>query len=376
VEQIARDKNSVAGGYLSGLRKLEFPKRVGLLEHAPSTITLARVSVNNLQNLTVSIPLNAFVCFTGVSGSGKSSLVLDTLAPAIANALGVASTSSLTSITGHESITRLIQIDSAPIGRSPRANAATYTGIWNDVRRIFAKTKFARQRGFGAGRFSFNTQGGRCEECRGGGVKRMAMNFLPDLEVTCPVCRGRRFNELTLSIHFRGLSIADVLDLTVDAAAEFFVNHEPIRQVLTTLSEVGLGYLALGQPATTLSGGEAQRIKLAAELARPVAGHTLYILDEPTTGLATDDIRRLLTILQRLVDQGHSMIVIEHNLDVIKTADWIIDLGPEGGKGGGQIVAEGPPAKIAACEASHTGRFLRTRIESQSSRRGAEAERK
>jgi excinuclease ABC subunit A len=271
-------------------------------------------------------------------------------------------------------LTRLIQIDSAPIGRSPRANAATYTGIWNDIRRIFSKTKLARQRGFNASRFSFNAKGGRCEECRGAGVKRLAMNFLPDLEVTCPACRGQRFNEQTLSVHFRGKSIADVLAMNVNQAAEFFANHEQVHSVLTTLGEVGLGYLTLGQPATTLSGGEAQRIKLAAELARPGVpddrfdrslgrGHTLYILDEPTTGLATDDVRRLLTILHRLVDQGHSMIVIEHNLDVIKTADWIIDMGPEGGAAGGQIVVEGPPAKIAAHETSHTGRFLRDSLQ-------------
>jgi excinuclease ABC subunit A len=226
----------------------------------------------------------------------------------------------------------------------------------------------ARQRGYRASRFSFNATGGRCEECKGAGVKRIAMNLLPNLEVTCPVCRGRRFNQQTLAVRFRGKSIADVLDMSVGEAIEFFANHAAIHRVLTTLADVGLGYLTLGQPATTLSGGEAQRVKLAAELARPVMGNTLYILDEPTTGLATDDIRRLLVVLHRLVDAGNSMIVIEHNLDVIKTADWIIDLGPEGGAAGGRVVAEGPPDKIAACAESHTGRFLRAALKSDISR--------
>jgi excinuclease ABC subunit A len=255
---------------------------------------------------------------------------------------------------------RLVEVDQSPIGRTPRSNPATYTGVWNDIRRIFAGTKQARQRGYGTGRFSFNTKGGRCEECEGQGVRRIAMNFLPDLEVTCPVCHGSRFNRQTLAVKYRDRSIADVLAMSIDAAIEFFQNHESIHRLMTTLAEVGLGYLTLGQPSTTLSGGEAQRIKLATELGRPTAGHTLYILDEPTTGLHTDDIRRLLSVLNRLVDQANSVLVIEHNLDVIKTADWVIDLGPEGGAGGGKVVACGTPEQIAAAEDSHTGKYLRT----------------
>jgi excinuclease ABC subunit A len=231
--------------------------------------------------------------------------------------------------------------------------------VWDDIRRIFAGTKQARQRGFGMGRFSFNTKGGRCEECEGQGVRRIAMNFLPDLEVTCPTCRGTRFNRQTLAVTYRGRSIADALAMSIDEAIEFFENHESIHRLLVTLAEVGLGYLTLGQPSTTLSGGEAQRIKLASELGRPPTGHTLYVLDEPTTGLHTDDIRRLLLVLNRLVDQGNSVLVIEHNLDVVKSADWVIDLGPEGGLGGGRVVASGTPEDVAVVHESHTGRYLR-----------------
>jgi excinuclease ABC subunit A len=262
-------------------------------------------------------------------------------------------------LRGVNHIDRLVEVDQSPIGRSPRSNPATYTGIWDDIRRVFAGTKQARQRGYAAGRFSFNAKGGRCEACEGQGVRRIAMNFLPDLEVVCPVCHGARFNRQTLSVHYRERSIADVLAMSIEEAAEFFANHESIRRVLATLVDVGLGYITLGQPSTTLSGGEAQRIKLATELSRGGAGHTLYILDEPTTGLHSDDIRRLLNVLNRLVDQNNSVLVIEHNLDVIKTADWVIDLGPEGGAGGGRIVAAGTPEDVAQCEASHTGQFLR-----------------
>ena len=390
-EEVARNDASLTGAYLSGQRRIDAPtKRMrsaeckmrsqegnpsiqSAIRNPQSAIILTGASANNLQNLDVTIPLHAFVCVTGVSGSGKSTLILDTLAPALkreldrknslsfGEGLGEGSSTQLPfkELHGSGDLNRLIQIDSSPIGRTPRANAATYTGIWNDIRRVFAATKQSRQRGYHASRFSFNAAGGRCEECKGAGVKRIAMNFLPDLEVICPVCRGQRFNQPTLAVRFRGKSIADVLAMCVDEAAEFFANHESIHRVLTTLADVGLGYLTLGQSATTLSGGEAQRIKLATELARPTSGHTLYILDEPTTGLATDDIRRLLAVLHRLVDQGNSMIVIEHNLDVIKTADWVIDLGPEGGAAGGRIVAAGTPEDVAACDESHTGRFLR-----------------
>jgi excinuclease ABC subunit A len=263
-------------------------------------------------------------------------------------------------LRGVSQIDRLVEVDQSPIGRTPRSNPATYTGVWNDIRRIFAGTRESRQRGYGTGRFSFNTKGGRCEACEGQGVRRIAMNFLPDLEVTCPACHGKRFNRQTLAVKFRDRSIADVLEMSIDEATDFFENHESIHRLMTTLAEVGLGYLTLGQPSTTLSGGEAQRIKLATELGRPTVGHTLYILDEPTTGLHTDDIRRLLTVLNRLVDQGNSVLVIEHNLDVIKTADWVIDLGPEGGANGGRIVASGTPEQIATVPESHTGQYLRT----------------
>jgi excinuclease ABC subunit A len=298
---------------------------------------------------------------TGVSGSGKSSLVVDTLARALARKLHgtEARPAPYRSLRGASQIDRLVEVDQSPIGRTPRSNPATYTGVWDDIRRIFAGTREARQRGYGTGRFSFNTKGGRCEECEGQGVRRIAMNFLPDLEVTCPVCRGTRFNRQTLAVKFRNRSIADVLSMSIDAATEFFENHESIHRLLVTLAEVGLGYLTLGQPSTTLSGGEAQRIKLATELGRPSAGHTLFILDEPTTGLHSDDIRRLLTVLNRLVDQNNSVLVIEHNLDVIKTADWVIDLGPEGGAGGGRVVASGTPEDVAVVHESHTGRYLR-----------------
>jgi excinuclease ABC subunit A len=384
-QEVASNVESLTGGYLSGRLSIEDRGARSEKEKSPrssllnrrSSLNLTGASANNLQNIDVTIPLHAFVCVTGVSGSGKSTLVVDTLVPAIVHALNARRTgsekeiapyvspSSLRSIDGIEHINRLIQIDSSPIGRTPRANAATYTGIWNDIRRVFAATKQSRQRGYGAARFSFNAAGGRCEECRGAGVRRIAMNFLPDLEVTCPVCHGRRFNRATLAVHFRGKSIADVLNLSVAEAVDFFANHASIHRVLTTLADVGLSYLTLGQPATTLSGGEAQRIKLAAELAQRAVGHTLYILDDPTTGLATDDIGRLLNVLHRLVEQSNSMLVIEHNLDVIKTADWVIDLGPEGGAAGGRIVVAGTPQEVARCEASHTGRFLRSVLNSK-----------
>jgi excinuclease ABC subunit A len=324
-------------------------------------LQLTGATSHNLQNVDVDIPLGLLVCVTGVSGSGKSSLVVETLARALARKLNGAEARPAPhqSLRGVSLLDRLVEVDQSPIGRTPRSNAATYTGMWDDIRRVFAGTKQARQRGYGLGRFSFNTKGGRCEECEGQGVKRIAMNFLPDLEVPCPICRGARFNQQTLAVRYRGESIADVLSMSIDEAVEFFANHESIRRLLATLADVGLGYLTLGQPSTTLSGGEAQRIKLATELGRPSTGHTMYILDEPTTGLHSDDIRRLLGVLNRLVDAGNSVLVIEHNLDVIKTADWVIDLGPEGGAGGGRIVVAGTPEEVAACAESHTGRFLR-----------------
>jgi excinuclease ABC subunit A len=324
-------------------------------------LQLTGATAHNLQNVDVDIPLGLFVCVTGVSGSGKSSLIVETLARALARKLNGAEARPAPhqGLRGVSQLDRLVEIDQSPIGRTPRSNPATYTGLWDDVRAVFAGTKQARQRGYGIGRFSFNTKGGRCEECEGQGVRRIAMNFLPDLEVACHVCHGARFNRQTLAVRYRDRSIADVLAMNIDAAVAFFENHESIRRLLATLAEVGLGYLTLGQSSTTLSGGEAQRIKLATELGRPTTGHTMYILDEPTTGLHSDDIRRLLLVLNRLVDAGNSMIVIEHNLDVIKTADWVIDLGPEGGAGGGRVVVAGTPEEVAACDESHTGEFLR-----------------
>ncbi len=298
---------------------------------------------------------------TGVSGSGKSSLLNETLARALTRRLtGMGpKPGPHGSLRGVSQIDKLIEIDQSPIGRTPRSNPATYTGVFDEIRRVFAETREARQRGYRSGRFSFNTKGGRCEECQGQGVQKLEMNFLPDLYVTCPVCDGKRFNRQTLEVRYRGRSIADVLDMRVDEAAAFFENFPSIHRLLKSLEEVGLGYLQLGQSSTTLSGGEAQRIKLATELGRVDTGKTLYILDEPTTGLHFDDIKQLLAVLQRLVDRGNTVMVIEHNLDVIKTADWIIDLGPEGGEAGGQIIATGTPEEIAAIEGNHTGRFLR-----------------
>jgi excinuclease ABC subunit A len=358
--QIGKLETSLTGRYLSGRETIPVPSQ----RRQPAktrVLQLIGATAHNLRGIDVEIPLGLLVCVTGVSGSGKSSLVVDTLARALARKLhgAEAAPAPHRGLRGVNLLERLVEVDQSPIGRTPRSNAATYTGIWNDIRRVFASAKQARQRGYGVGRFSFNTPGGRCEECQGQGVRRIAMNFLPDLEVTCPVCRGARFNRQTLAVKFRDRSIADVLAMSVDDAFTFFENQESIHRLLSTLADVGLGYLTIGQPSNTLSGGEAQRIKLATELGRPAAGHSLYILDEPTTGLHTHDIRRLLGVLNRLVDQGNSVLVIEHNLDVIKTADWVIDLGPEGGAGGGRVVAVGPPEEIAVAEESHTGQFLR-----------------
>jgi excinuclease ABC subunit A len=357
---VAEQESSLTGAYLSGRESIAMP--ASRRQPAKSrAIQIAGATAHNLKDVEVEIPLGLLVCVTGVSGSGKSSLVVDTLSRAVARKLhnAEAPAGPFRSLRGVSQIDRFVEVDQSPIGRSPRSNPATYTGVWNDIRRVFAGTKQSRQRGYGTGRFSFNTKGGRCEACQGQGVRRIAMSFLPDLEVTCPVCHGARFNAQTLAVKYRDHSIADVLAMSIEEAAAFFENHESIRRVLATLVDVGLGYVTLGQPSTTLSGGEAQRIKLATELSRGGAGHTLYTLDEPTTGLHSDDIRRLLVVLNRLVDQSNSMIVIEHNLDVIKTADWVIDMGPEGGAGGGQVVVAGTPEDVAACAESYTGQFLR-----------------
>lgn len=358
--EVQRDPASLTGEYLSGAKKIEVPAKRRRACKTRS-ITIEGVNTNNLRNITANFPLGVLCCVTGVSGSGKSSLINETLARALVRRLGGSAPKPgpHTSLRGASQIDKIIEIDQQPIGRSPRSNAATYIGAFDEIRKIFAATREAKQYGFKANRFSFNVQGGRCEKCQGQGVQRIEMNFLPDLFVPCSECDGKRFNRQTLAVKFRGHSIADVLDLSVDEAAEFFANFEHIHRMLTSLQAVGLGYLGLGQSSTTLSGGEAQRIKLAAELARVETGNTLYLLDEPTTGLHFDDIRKLLDVLQRLVDRGNTIIVIEHNLDVLKAADWLIDLGPEGGSGGGYLTAAGTPEEIAALADNHTGQYLR-----------------
>ena len=366
-QQVMSDEASLTGRYLSGAEAIPVPGRRRRTAKSRS-LFLDGATVNNLQNVNACFPLEALVCVTGVSGSGKSSLVNDTLAPALLRRLGMlaAKPGPHTSLRGASRIDKVIRIDQSPIGRSPRSNPATYTGIFDEVRKVFSGTRQAKQLGYRVGRFSFNNKDGRCEECQGQGQQKIEMNFLPDLYIRCPVCNGRRFNSQTLSVRYRGKSIADVLAMPIGDAVEFFENFAQIHRSLESLSAVGLGYLSLGQASNTLSGGEAQRIKLATELAKSETGQTLYLLDEPTTGLHFADIRRLLVVLQRLVDKGNTVIVIEHNLEVIKSADWVIDLGPDGGAGGGQIIATGTPEEVAQIECSHTGKFLRELLESKS----------
>jgi excinuclease ABC subunit A len=360
-KQVAANAESLTGRYLSGVERIPSPEQRRRVAKTRA-LTIEGVTTNNLKNIAVQFPLSAMVCVTGVSGSGKSSLLDETLARALVRRLGgiAPKPGPHTSLRGASQIDKVVQIDQSPIGRTPRSNPATYIGVFDEIRKVFANTRDAKQRGYKAGRFSFNIKGGRCEECQGQGQRRIEMNFLPDLYVPCPVCEGKRFNRQTLDIRYRDRSIADVLDMRVEEAAEFFENFTQISRLVRSLQEVGLGYMTLGQSSTTLSGGEAQRIKLAAELSRADTGKTVYILDEPTTGLHFDDIRKLLVVLGRLVDLGNTVLVIEHNLDVLKTADWIIDLGPEGGERGGYVVATGTPEEIAAIETNDTGRFLRT----------------
>ncbi|MBU4270725.1 MAG: excinuclease ABC subunit UvrA [Planctomycetes bacterium] len=359
-EEIAACQTSLTGRYLAGVERIRLPDRRRRVAKTRS-IVIEGATTNNLKDVIVNVPLSALVCVTGVSGSGKSSLIDETLARALVRRLGgvAPKPGPHRSLRGAAQIDKVVRIDQSPIGRTPRSNPATYTGLFDEVRKVFANTRDARQRGYKAGRFSFNVKGGRCEECQGQGQRRIEMNFLPDLYVDCPVCERKRFNRQTLEIRYRDRSIADVLNMQVEEATEFFENFPIIARLVRGLQEVGLGYMALGQPSNTLSGGEAQRVKLAAELSRVDTGKTLYILDEPTTGLHFDDVRKLLAVLDRLVELGNTVLVIEHNLDVIKTADWIIDLGPEGGEGGGQVVAAGTPEEIAALDDNHTGRFLR-----------------
>jgi excinuclease ABC subunit A len=328
---------------------------------ADGWIVLRGARGNNLKGVDAAIPLGLFVCVTGVSGSGKSTLIQDTLYPRLMYELhgtrGVWEPHD--SIEGVEQIDKVIDIDQSPIGRTPRSNPATYTGAFDLIRELFAMTPDAKMRGYKSGRFSFNVKGGRCEACKGDGILKIEMHFLPDVYVPCEVCKGKRYNRETLEVRYKGKNIAEVLDMTIEEACELFRPIPKIYRKLATLMDVGLGYIRMGQPATTLSGGEAQRVKLATELSKRATGRTLYILDEPTTGLHFEDVRKLLEVLHRLVDQGNTVLVIEHNLDVIKTADWILDLGPEGGDGGGELVAMGTPEDVARCERSWTGRYLR-----------------
>ncbi len=350
--------DSLTGAWLSGRRSVE--RRPGR-RVTGEALELRGCTRHNLAGITARFPAGVLTVVTGVSGSGKSTLVADLLVPAVAARLGGGTRlpPGLASLRGHALVDKLLVIDQTPLGRSPTSNAATYSGLWDDVRALFAGTPEARMRGFAAGRFSVNVPGGRCEACQGRGVERIEMHFLSDVELTCEACSGRRFNAATLAVRWKGLTIADVLDLEVERALEVFGAHAGIRRKLRLLADTGLGYLKLGQSATTLSGGEAQRVKLAAELGRPGTGRSLVVLDEPTTGLHMDDVARLIEVLQRLVDQGNTVVVIEHNMDVIGSADWIVDLGPEGGEGGGRVVVAGTPADVAACAASHTGRCLR-----------------
>jgi excinuclease ABC subunit A len=358
-EQIAAEPASLTGQYLSGRQRIEVP---GERQADPTgrRLCLLGASGNNLRDIDIAIPVGAFCVITGVSGSGKSTLINDTLYPLAANRLNGAARQPAPhrAIDGLEHFDKVVDIDQSPIGRTPRSNPATYTGLFNPIRELFANVPEARSRGYGPGRFSFNVKGGRCEACKGDGLIRVEMHFLPDIYVQCDVCHGRRYNRETLEIRYKGRTIDQVLDLTVDEAREFFAPVPVLRRKLQTLVDVGLGYVHLGQSATTLSGGEAQRIKLSRELSKRDTGRTLYILDEPTTGLHFHDVKHLLAVLHRFRDQGNTVVVIEHNLDVIKTADWIIDLGPEGGDKGGEVIAAGTPEQIARCAASHTGRFL------------------
>ena len=371
-EQLLENRKSITADYLTGRSLIEVPAGRRPVDRKRQ-LTVVGAKENNLQNLTVDFPLGVFVAVTGVSGSGKSTLVNDILYTSLANQLNGAKQvpGRHRRIDGLEHLDKVVHVDQSPIGRTPRSNPATYTGVFDRIRKLFAETQEAKVRGYQQGRFSFNVKGGRCEACSGDGTLKIEMNFLPDVYVPCEVCKGARYNRETLEVHYKGKNIAEVLDMPIEEAAEFFAPFTAIARYLNTLVEVGLGYVRLGQPATTLSGGEAQRVKLAAELQKRSNGRTIYVLDEPTTGLHFEDIRKLLKVLQSLVDKGNSVMTIEHNLDVVKSADWIVDLGPNGGSGGGTVVAQGTPEEVAENEDSFTGQFLREVLENSAARESA-----
>ncbi|PMI51954.1 excinuclease ABC subunit A, partial [Vibrio splendidus] len=361
MQDIIENPNSLTGQYLSGAKEIAIPKQRTPIDKK-KVVEIVGATGNNLKNVTATIPVGLFSCITGVSGSGKSTLINDTFFKVAHTQLNGATTAvpaQHKKIKGLEHFDKVIDIDQSPIGRTPRSNPATYTGIFTPIRELFAGTQESRSRGYKPGRFSFNVRGGRCEACQGDGVIKVEMHFLPDVYVPCDVCKGKRYNRETLEVRYKGKTIDEVLEMTVEDAREYFNPVPVIARKLQTLMDVGLSYIRLGQAATTLSGGEAQRVKLARELSKRDTGKTLYILDEPTTGLHFHDIQQLLTVLHRLRDHGNTVVVIEHNLDVVKTADWILDLGPEGGQGGGEIVAEGTPEDVALVEGSHTARFLK-----------------
>ena len=361
IPQILKDKKSITAKFLSGADRIEVPST---RRKATKFLKLSGANEHNIKNLSVSFPLGGLVCVSGVSGSGKSTLIHKILVPAVKTHLTnthktLYQKANYNSLTGMDEIKTVIELDQSPIGRTPHSNPATYTGLFDDIRDIFAATNESQIRGYKTGRFSFNVKGGRCEECEGNGVKKIEMHFLPDVYITCTECKGTRYNPETLSVLYKGKNISEVLQMSIEEGAEFFKNHTKLARVLDTMNSVGLGYMKLGQPATTLSGGEAQRLKLSRELSKRTKGHCLYVLDEPTTGLHFQDIKILLSALMKLVEQGNTLLIIEHNLDVIKTADWVIDLGPEGGSGGGEIVAEGTPEQVANTAKSHTGKYLK-----------------
>jgi excinuclease ABC subunit A len=360
---VLSDGKSETARYMTGRESIPLPDKRRKIVLAQS-VEVRGAAEHNLKSIHVKFPLGAFICVTGVSGSGKSTLVNEILLKALHRRLHQSRQrpGQHEKLIGASRVDKVVQIDQSPIGRTPRSNPATYTGVFDLVRNLFARTREARIRGYAPSRFSFNVKGGRCEACQGQGTKRIEMHFLPDVYVECDVCKGTRYNRETREVRYRGRSIADILEMQVEEAIPFFSSFDKIKQILFALDHVGLSYMKLGQASTTLSGGEAQRVKLASELGRAPTGHTLYVLDEPTTGLHFADIAKLLMVLNRLVDKGHTVLVIEHNLDVIKQADWIIDLGPEGGDRGGQIVTQGRPEDVAACEAGYTGRFLRSRL--------------